>query len=365
MNALADRVASLPAKRPFLVRIRPERLKELSLVGIIAVAVLLFSLVIDNYLSGRFFNRVTSSVVITAILAAGQTLVVITRNIDLSVGSMVGVAAYITGQYLAADPGASPLVAIPMAMLIGGGLGLVNGALVAYGRIPAIIVTLGTLALYRTYLSVYAAGGKVTADSLPDWVASMNQTTVVGVGEFDLRLTFLIALVVVGALQWALGKLRWGRRLYAIGSNPEAARQAGLPEQRLVLGAFVASGLLAGLAGFMLLARFGTLTAVAGQGLELKSVAAAVVGGVSIMGGSGTLLGALLGALLIDTLDLSLVRVPEVSEFWRDALLGALILVAVALDRGLNRRFRRLWSVEARPPARTVGAPVEVGGRDG
>lgn len=364
MSALADRVA-VPAKRSILVRLRPERLKELSLVGIIAVAVLLFSLLTDNYLSGRFFNRVTSSVVITAILAAGQTLVVITRNIDLSVGSMVGVAAYVTGQYLAADPGVSPALAIPIAMLIGGGLGLLNGALVAYGRIPAIIVTLGTLALYRTYLSVYAAGGKVTADSLPDWLATMNQTTVMAVGNFDLRLTFLVALVVVGGLQWGLGKLRWGRRLYAIGSNPEAARQAGLPEQRLVLGAFVASGLLAGLAGFLYLARFGTLTATAGGGLELKSVAAAVVGGVSIMGGSGTLLGAFLGALLIDTLELSLVRVPQVSEFWRDALLGALILLAVALDRGLNRRFRRLWSVEARPAARTAAPPLEVGAGDG
>ncbi|MGH8937587.1 MAG: ABC transporter permease [Acidimicrobiia bacterium] len=365
MNTLADRVARpVAGRRRFLLRLRPERLKELSLVGIIAVAVLLFSLVSDNYLSGRFFNRVTSSVVITVILAAGQTLVIITRNIDLSVGSIVGVAAYITGQYLAADPSASPLLAIPMAMLIGAGLGLVNGALVAYARIPAIIVTLGTLAIYRTYLSVYAAGGTVTADSLPDWVARMMQTTVVGLGELDLRLVFLIALVVVVLLQTALGKLRWGRRLYAIGSNPEAARQAGLPEQRLVLGAFVACGLLAGLAGFMFLARFGTLTAVAGQGLELKSVAAAVVGGVSIMGGSGTLVGALLGALLIDTLELSLVRVQQVSEFWRDAILGALILMAVALDRGLNRRFRRLWSVEARPPDRIAEAPV-VGGVDG
>ncbi len=328
--------------------LRPERLKELSLIGILAVAVLLFSLLVDDYLSGRFFNRVTTSVVITAILAVGQALVVITRNIDLSVGSIVGVAAYMSGDFLSSNPSATPLVAIAVAMTVGGVLGLVNGALVAYGRVPAIIVTLGTLAIFRTILSSYSGGSNITADSVPRWVSGMVQTTVLRIGDFDIRLVFIIALVVVAVLQWALGKLRWGRRLYAIGSNPDAARQAGLPEQRLVLSAFILSGALAGLAGFLFLSRFGTITAAAGAGLELKSVAAVVVGGVSILGGSGTMLGALLGALLIDTLELSLVRVPQVSEFWRDAILGVLILIAVVADVSLNRRFRRRWSVEAR-----------------
>jgi rhamnose transport system permease protein len=155
--------------------------------------------------------------------------------------------------------------------------------------------------------------------------------------------------VIVIVLQVAMQRLRWGRRLYAIGSNPEAAAQVGLPTRLLVLGAFVACGALSGFAGFLFLSRFGNITVVAGQGLELDSVAAAVVGGVSVLGGSGTLVGAFLGAVLIDVLDQSLVRVPQVTEFWRNAILGALILAAVIADVVIGRRFHRRWSAEARP----------------
>jgi hypothetical protein len=123
-----------------------------------------------------------------------------------------------------------------------------------------------------------------------------------------------------------------------------------------VFGAFTACGALSGLAGFLFLARFGTITVVAGQGLELDSVAAAVVGGVSVLGGSGTLVGAFLGAVLIDLLDQSLVRVEQVSEFWRNAILGALILLAVIGDVVIGERFRRRWSAEARPRTRVTGS---------
>jgi rhamnose transport system permease protein len=137
--------------------------------------------------------------------------------------------------------------------------------------------------------------------------------------------------------------LPYGRRLYAIGSNPEAAKVAGFPAKRIVFLAFVLCGALAGLAGFMFLARFGNITVVAGLGLELSSVAAVVVGGVNIFGGSGTAVGALLGAILIDLIDNSLIRWAEISEFWRDALLGLLILIAVATDAVIMTRLRNLW----------------------
>lgn len=328
--------------------LKPERVKEVTLLGIITLSVLFFSLVIDGYLSGRFFNRVTTSVVVVTILAAGQSLVIISRNIDLSVGSVVGVAAYLTGDFLTANSATGPVVAMAVAITVGVVLGAVNGVLVAYLKVPAIIVTLGTLALFRTLLSLYSGGANVLAGSLPDWVLEFNQVTVFALGEFELRLVFLVALAVVLILQMALSRLRLARRLYAIGSNPEAARQTGLAAPRLVFLSFVASGGLAGLAGFMFMIRTGTISSTAGAGLELESVAAAVVGGVSILGGSGTMIGALLGAVLIDTLKLSLVRVPEVSEFWRDAALGILILGAVVLDASLHKRFAKRWSAEVR-----------------
>jgi rhamnose transport system permease protein len=342
-------VASSPSRR--LLRIRPERLKELSLAGVIFVAIVIFSFLVDDYMSGRFFNRVTTSVAITAVLAAGQTLVIITRNVDLSVGSIVGVTAYVTGEVVGAHPGTPAVVAVVMAMAIGCLLGLINGVLVAYGGVPAIIVTLGTLAIYRTWLIDHANAKTITADSLPGWLVQLPQKTVASFGDLDLRLVFVVAVVVVVLLQWSLARLRWGRQLYAVGSNPEAAEQGGLPRQRLVLLAFAGSGTLAGLGGFLFLARFGTITVAAGQGLELQSIAGAVVGGVSIGGGSGTLFGALLGALLIDLLNQSLARVPQISEFWRDAILGTLILLAATGDALLSRRFQRLLAGESRPRA--------------
>jgi rhamnose transport system permease protein len=341
--------------------LRPDRVKELTLLGLIVLAVVVFSLLVDDYLNGQSFVRITTTVAIVAILAVAQGLVIISRNIDLSVGSIVGVAAYLTGYFLGAYQGAGPVVAVVVAMVVGAVLGSVNGGLVAYGGVPAIIVTLGTLAGFRTLLSLYSGGANITAASLPDWVLEFYNLTVFSVGELEVRLVFVIAVVVVLVLQWMLGRVRWGRRLYAIGSNPEAAHQAGLPTARLVFWSFVGSGALAGLAGFLYMARAGTISATAGAGLELESVAAAVVGGVSILGGAGTMVGALLGAILLDTLRLGLLRVPGVSEFWRDAFLGVLILAAVILDAALHRRFARRWSAEARRAAEDTGTPVVAG----
>lgn len=334
-------------------RMSPDRIKELTLLGIIAGSVVIFGLLVDGYLSGRFFNRVTTSVVIVAILAAAQALVIFSRNIDLSVGSTVGVAAYLTADFLAANNWANPVVAILVAMAVGAVLGSFNGLLVAYAKVPAIIVTLGTLAIFRTLISLYSGGANVLAADLPDWVLDFNNVTVFTVAGFDLRLVFLITVAVVVILQWAMRRLRAGRRLYAIGSNPDAARQASLAAPRLIFLSFVGAGALAGLAGFMFMVRAGTISATAGAGLELEAVAAAVVGGVSIFGGSGTMFGAFLGAILIDTLELSLVRVPEVSEFWRDAALGILILLAVILDATLQKRFARRLTREVRGPDAT------------
>ena len=348
----AERVEDGRRPRP---KLRPERLRELSLLAVIGISVLVFSQLVDHYLSGSFFNRVTTSMAITAILAAAQTIVILTRNIDLSVGSIVGVTAYVTGEYLAAHQTTTPVLAVGLAMLMGCALGLLNGTLVAYGRVPSIIVTLGTLAIYRTWLIDHANSRTITADSLPQWLVEFPQRTVVSLGGLDIRLVLTVAVLVIVALQVALGRFRWGRWIYAVGSNPDAARQEGLPVERITLGAFAMCGALSGLAGFLFLSRFGTITVAAGQGLELASVAAAVVGGVSILGGSGTLIGALLGALLIDLLELSLVRVPEVSVFWRDAVLGALILLAIAGDFAIGKRLRRFWT----SPARQSSKPPE------
>ncbi|MFQ3684707.1 ABC transporter permease [Roseiflexus sp.] len=324
-------------------RLRPEQIRELSLVVLIGVALLIFSSQIENFLTARTFNRIAASVAIVGMVAIGQTLVVLTRNIDLSVGSIVGFTAYFVGSQLAADNAMGAPAAVLLAIAVGGGMGLVNGVIVAYGRVPAIITTLGTLAIYRMLLINYANARTVTVDSLPTWVVELSRQTLFSIGDFAVRPLMVATLAAVVLFQLVLSYTIFGRRLYAIGSNPEAARFAGLPAQRIVLTAFTLCGALAGLAGFLFLARFGTITAVAGQGIELESVAAVVVGGVNTFGGSGTVLGALLGAFLIDLLGQGLLRWLGISEFWRDALLGLLILLAVASDAVILGWLRRLW----------------------
>lgn len=329
----------------FIKRVlRPEQIRELSLVLLIVVAILFFGSQIDSYYSWRTFNRIATSVSILAVVAVGQTLVVLTRNIDLSVGSIVGFTAYFVGTQLAANGEMSPLAAVLLAVGVGGVMGAVNGVLVAYGRVPAIITTLGTLALYRTFLVSFSNAQTVITASLPQWVLDLPRINLFVMGEFEFRLVVAIAIAFVLLFQWLLNYLPYGRRLYAIGSNPDAARLAGLPVQRTLFSAFVLCGALSGLAGFLFLARFGNITVVAAQGMELQVVAAVVVGGVNIFGGSGTMFGALLGTVLIATLEQSLLRWAQISEFWRDALLGLLILLAVASDAVIISRLRTLWA---------------------
>jgi rhamnose transport system permease protein len=177
---------------------------------------------------------------------------------------------------------------------------------------------------------------------LPKWLVEFPSQTVFSIGTFEVR-TVVALSVVAALLVWlALSHLRVARQFYAVGSNPDAAVFAGINTARIEFSAFVLSGMLAGLAGFIFLAKFGNITVVAGMGFELKSVAAVVVGGVNIFGGSGSILGVILGTLLVDTIDNSLIRWAVVSEFWREALLGLLIMLAVIADTLMARSFGRL-----------------------
>ena len=324
---------------------RPEQLRELSLVFLIVLIFLFFGTQIEGYFSPRIFNRVTSDVAIIAVVAFGETLVLLTRNFDLSVGSVVGLTAFFTGKLLTFNPELMPIVALLFAIGLGAILGSVNGMIVSYGRVPSLIVTLGTMALYRSILVAFPAGTKnVVTHELPEWLLDLGRTNVFSVGEFDIRPLVAVALVMLVIFQLLITYTRFGRRLYAVGSNPEAAEVGGLPSQRIVLFAFILSGAMAGLGGFMFLVRYGDLTPAAAQGMELQVIAAAVVGGVSTLGGSGTMIGALLGAILINLLQQSLLRWPVISNFWVGALLGMLILISVTIDAVIINRLRDIWA---------------------
>lgn len=323
--------------------IRPEQIRELSLLLIIFLIVIFFGSQINNYYDPRTFQRISSAVMIIMVVAVGETLVVITRNIDLSVGSIVGVTAYVAGQQVSLHDDLPPLVLVLLAVGIGAALGLLNGLLVAYGNIPSIVVTLGTMAIYRGVLVEYGRGENVLVRDLPDWLVDLPRVNLFSIGELDIRLLFGVAIMIVIVFQLVLIFLPYGRRLYAIGSNPDAAQMAGLPARRIVLLAFVLSGALAGFGGFMYLARFGTISFNAAQGLHMQAIAAVVVGGINIFGGSGTMFGMMLGAILMGILEQSLIRM-QINEFWKDAIFGLFILLAVASDALVMNRLRDAWA---------------------
>ena len=274
------------------------------------------------------------------LLAAGQCAVVITRNVDLSVGSVLGLTAYLTGR-LFIDTGLPVLAVVACGILAGALLGAVNGLLVGFGKVPALVITLGTLYVYRGVVLSWAGSNRINASDLPDSFSNLGTQTV-----GSIPVLFLVALVVVVGLGYYLHTSRGGRELYAIGSDPDAAVLYGLNVRRRVVGAFVLSGALAGLAGVAYAARYGTVSSGAGTGIELQAVAAVVIGGVAIFGGSGTVWGAAVGAMLLITINrvLPIVGIPD---FWQKALVGGLILGAIVLDRVISLRRARLL-IEAR-----------------
>jgi rhamnose transport system permease protein len=309
------------------------RVRELGIVGALALLILVTAVLEPRFVHADSLRNLALNASIFAILAAGQTLVIVTRNVDLSVGSVLALAAFMTGQTLADHPGIAIPVVILMAIGLGAACGLLNGVLVTFGRVPALVVTLGTLYMFRGLAFLWTNGRQVNAEKLPDSFLNIGTGSVLGIPTLAL-----IAFVVVVIIGQCLRDFRSGRELYAIGSNPDAARLAGVRSDRRVLAAFIISGALAGLGGALFTARFGTVDATAGTGYELTVIASAVVGGVAIFGGVGTVYGAALGAVLLGTITSSLI-VLKVDAFWQLAAIGALLLLAIAFDRFVGLRL--------------------------
>ncbi len=303
------------------------RARELSIVAALAVLVAVTASTNGNFLSGQGLTDIFLNASILVLLAVGQSVVVITRNIDLSAGSVVGLVAFTVGDLLSADQGRGVVFAVVTGVAIGALCGMVNGLLVSFGRVPALVVTLGTLYVIQGVDHYIAHGRQINAVDLPPALLSLGNGSVSGVPYLPV-----IAVVVVLAVGYYLRSYASGRDFYAIGSSPEAASLAGVPVRRRVMGAYLFSGALAGLAGVLWLSRFGTVVADAANGWELQVVGAVVVGGVAITGGVGTVYGAALGALLLTTITSALV-VLKVNPFWQLAVTGALLLLAISVDR--------------------------------
>ncbi|SAK72792.1 L-arabinose transporter permease [Caballeronia temeraria] len=309
--------------------------RELTLFIVLLVLIGATAAVKPDFLNLQNLRDVLLNVSIIGLLTAGMTIVMLMRHIDLSVASTVGVSAYAVGSLFVIFPHMPVIVAMLAGIGVGVVIGAVNGALVTFGRVPSLVATLSTLYIVRGADYAWVHGGQINATSLPDAFASIATGSLLGVPNL-----VLIALAVLIALSVYLKHYRGGREHYAIGSNPEAARLAGIRVDRRVMIGFLLSGAIAGLAGVLWLARFGTVDASTAKGIELQVVAAAVVGSVAITGGVGTIAGATLGALVLGVINIALV-VLRVSPFWQQAIQGALIVAAIALDTLLARSVAR------------------------
>jgi len=271
------------------------------------------------------------------LVAVGSAIVIITRSVDLSVGSVVGLTAYLTGRLFIDVPGIPIIGVFVGGVVLGAVLGAINGALVAFARVPALVITLGTMYIYRGINVAWTGSDRINASDLPKDFRGLGTDTILGI-----PILTIIAVVVLVIAAWWLRNLRSGREMYAIGSDPAAAHLYGLKTTQRVITAFVMSGALAGLAGVLYAARYGTVSSAAGFGWELQAIGAAVIGGVAISGGVGTVWGAAIGAFLLLTINRAL-PILGIDDFWQRAVVGVLILGAIVLDRVLAvRQHRRL-----------------------
>jgi rhamnose transport system permease protein len=309
--------------------------REWLLLAIIVVIALAVGTRAPVFLSWRNGLDIANDSAILAILVMGQMLVLLTRGIDLSVASNLALTGMVCALLGRAWPSASIVVLIGVAMLVGALLGSVNGWLITRFALPPIVVTLGTLSAYRGAIFVASKGAWISDQDIHPAIKGLPREVWLG-----LPALVWFALAVLAASAVFLKLRREGREIYALGGNPHAAAYVGISANKRLMMVYTLSGMLAGLAGLLWVGRYSIAYTELAAGYELTVVAACVIGGVSIGGGVGSVLGAALGVLFIGVVNGAL-PVIQVSPFWQQAIAGAVILVSVAVNARAERRAGR------------------------
>jgi rhamnose transport system permease protein len=272
------------------------------------------------------------------VVAIGEMLEIVSRNVDISVGSILGFAAVVVGTSYRANPELSLFTAFLIAVSVGSGLGLINGLLVNSLRLPSVIITLGTMNLYRGLMFILLGAKQIDNSFIPREVVRLSQSRYSFVG---VPYTVLIALLIVFLVTIFITKTKPGREIYAAGNNTEAARLRGINVSLIRLTVFTFTGFLCGIGAMIYISRIGYINpGVAGAGLEFTVIAAVVIGGTSMKGGIGTTLGTLLGCLLLGIIN-NAISIAGVSGFWQEAIYGLIVLIAIVLDRNYQLRLEK------------------------
>jgi len=311
-RSLASRLPSIAALGPFLA---------------LALACGFFASQTDRFLSGQNFSLILQQVMVVGVIAIGQTLIILTAGIDLSCGMIMALGSIVMTK-LAVDSGLNPYLAIALGVLTCAAFGFLNGALITFIKLPPFIVTLGTLNIAFAITQIYSQSQTVTG--LPEVLTFLGNTFRVG----QTSVTYgTVTMLVMYLLTWfILRDTAAGRHVYALGNNPEATRLMGIPTRRLLISVYTIAGVLYGVAALMIVARTGVGDAMAGQTDNLDSITAVVLGGTSLFGGRGMILGTLIGALIVGVFrnGLTLMGVPSVYQI---LITGILVILAVTTDQ--------------------------------
>lgn len=315
------------------LHLTPSLVPLLVLIG----AVIVFGLTLgERFISPFALTLILQQVQIIGIVALAQSVVILTAGIDLSVGAVMVLSSVVMGQFTFRY-GLPPEVAVLCGLICGATCGLISGILVAYIRLPPFIVTLGmwqiVLAanfLYSRNETIRSQDIRVDAPLLQFFGARLE----IGGAVFTYGVVFMLVLAVV--LAYALRHTAWGRHVYAVGDDPEAAELAGVNVRGTLISVYILAGTICAFAGWALIGRIGSVSPTSGQLANIESITAVVIGGISLFGGRGSILGALFGALIVGVFTLGL-RLAGADPQWTNLLIGILIIAAVAVDQWIRR----------------------------
>jgi fructose transport system permease protein len=300
---------------------------------VLVLAVVIFSVTADRFLEPGNLSLIVQQVMVVGTLGIAQTLIILTAGIDLSVGAIMVLSSIVMAK-LSADQGVPGLLALIIGFGVGTACGLVNGLLVTRLRLPPFIVTLGTLNVFFALNLWYSKSETIRGADMSDLLLWTGKTVNVG----DTRITYgsLLMLGLFAVFAYVLKQTAWGRHVYAVGDDAEAARLAGVRTNRVLLSVYVVAGLICAVAAWMLIGRIASASPQAGGTANLDSITAVVIGGTSLFGGRGLVIGTLFGALIVGVLRNGL-TLSGVDVLWQDFAVGVLIIAAVAIDQWIRR----------------------------
>jgi AI-2 transport system permease protein len=304
--------------------------RELSIVLLMVAYILIVGAFNHDFITGDSLSLLVKASVILIVMAIGQSFVLLTSNIDVSVGSIMGLSAAICGVFL--TNGHSLWVVIPVVILLGAGIGLLNGIGVSYFQIPSIIMTLGMLGVVRGCMLLYTKG--MWIEDIPNYYKKLSSLKFIGI-----TLPVWITLFLLILTHFLLKKTRIGHYFYAVGDNIEGANLVGIPVKKITVLSFILSGATAAIAGMFFVMNIGFVPNQTGSGMELQVIAAAVLGGVSLSGGLGSIFGAGIGALFFTIINSSLIFL-KIPSYYNSAISGLLLLIIVVGDSKLQKYLK-------------------------